>query len=97
VTAIWQNDNVFFSSDFDRVRQFQFFQDKPGELILNIVPGNDYGKMDSGQMFAALMKQLGGEMDLEVRLVDHIPPSEAGKHRWLIQKLTVGSDKQPQS
>jgi phenylacetate-CoA ligase len=97
VTAIWVNDKAFFSSDFDIVRQFQFFQDKPGELILNIVPGKDYGKRVSGQMFAALKEQLGGEVDLEVRLVDHIPRTEAGKHRWLIQKLTVRLDKQPQA
>jgi len=44
-------------------------------------------------MFAALTEQLGGDVDLEVRLVSHIPPTEAGKHRWLIQKLTVRSDK----
>ncbi|MGZ4848638.1 MAG: phenylacetate--CoA ligase family protein [Halobacteriota archaeon] len=97
LNAIWTNDRVFFSSDFDGVRQFQFFQDKPGEVILNIVPGKDYGKGDSAQMFAALVERLGSEMDLEVRLVNHIPRSEAGKHRWLIQKLTVRTDKQPPS
>jgi phenylacetate-CoA ligase len=88
-------DKVFVSSDFDGVRQFQFFQGKPGEVILNIIPGKDYGKSDSGQLFAAVKERLGGEMSLEVRLVDQIPPSAAGKHRTLMQKLTVRSDKQP--
>jgi phenylacetate-CoA ligase len=98
VTAILAaTDKVFVSSDFDGVRQFQFFQDKRGEVILNVVPGKDYGKSDSGQMFAALMEGLGGEMNLEVRLVDQIPPSAAGKHRTVIQKLAVRSDKQPQT
>jgi phenylacetate-CoA ligase len=92
-----QMNKSVFSSDFDGVREFQFFQDTPGEVILNIVPGKDYGKGDPGQMFAALTEQLGGALDLEVRLVNQIPRSEAGKHRWLIQKLTVRSDKQPQS
>jgi len=95
VTAFRVNRGTLFTSDFDLVRQFQFFQDKPGELILNIVPGKDYGKRVSGQMFAALKEQLGGEVDLEVRLVNHIPRTEAGKHRWLIQKLTVRLDQQP--
>ena len=98
VTAILAaTDKVFVSSDFDGIRQFQFFQEKRGEVILNVVPGKDYGKSDSGQMFTPLMERLGDEMDLEVRLVDQIQPSAAGKHRTLIQKLTVRSDKQPQS
>ena len=94
VTALPMTRSVIPSSDFDLVRQFQFFQDKPGELILNIVPGKDYSKGDPAQMWATLKEQLGAEMDLEVRLVDHIPASEAGKHHWLIQKLGVKSDKQ---
>jgi len=34
-------------------------------------------------------------MDLEIRLVDHIPRSEAGKHLWLVQKLPIRFDSQP--
>jgi len=47
-------------------------------------------------MFAALKEKLGGELDLEVRLIDHIARTEAGKHRRLIQKLAVRSA-EPQS
>jgi phenylacetate-CoA ligase len=89
ITTIWMTRDVI-NADFDGVSHFQFFQDAPGKLILNIVPGKDYEKCGSEQMFGALRRRLGADMDLEIRLVDHIPRSDAGKHRWLVQKLPIG-------
>jgi phenylacetate-CoA ligase len=88
LAAIWMTEDVI-DADFDGVSHFQFFQDAPGTLILNIVPGRDYEKGGSAQMFGALRGRLGRDMDLEIRLVDHISRSEAGKHRWLLQKLPL--------
>jgi len=94
ITTIWMTGDVI-NVDFEAVSHFQFFQDEPGKLILNIVPGRDYEKCDSGQLFGALRERLGAAMDLEIRLVDHIPRSEAGKHLWLVQKLPIRFDSQP--
>jgi len=88
ITTIWMTGDVI-NADFDGVSHFQSFQDAPGKLILDIVPGKDYEKCGSEQMFGALRRRLGTDMDLEIRLVDHIERSEAGKHRWLVQKLPV--------
>jgi phenylacetate-CoA ligase len=86
--AIWLTRDVI-NADFKGIRHFQFVQDTPGEVLMNIVPGQDYDERASGQMFAALRARLGDNMDLTVKPVDSIPRSEAGKHRWLIQNLPL--------
>jgi phenylacetate-CoA ligase len=91
MNSIWLTRDVI-NADFEGIRQFQFYQETLGEVILNIMPGKDYDQRSSGQMFSALRERLGDDVNMTVRLVDDIPRSEAGKHRWLVQKLPVRFD-----
>ena len=36
-----------------------------------------------------LFKKLGDDMNLEIRFVDHIPRTQRGKYKFLIQKLPI--------
>ena len=74
---------------FDNVKQFQFYQDKKGEVIFNIVKGDGYTSKDTEDIRRELYRRIGDDMILEIRFVDHIPRLTSGKYRFLIQKLPI--------
>jgi len=77
------------SDVYDNVEQFQFFQERAGELILNIVKTADYTDHDSEKIRRELGKKLGRNMKLEIEFVDHINRTKAGKFKFVVQKLPV--------
>ena len=77
------------SDVFDNVKQFQFFQEKKGEVIFNIIKKDTYTNRDTEQIEKELQKKLGADVDLQICIVDHIPRTQSGKYRWLIQKLPI--------
>lgn len=87
MTAINMHSDVF-----DHVRQFQFYQDKQGEVVFNVVKKDTYSAQDTKRIKRELHKKLGDDTKLEIRFVRHIPRTKSGKHRFLIQKLPVGFD-----
>ena len=85
MTAINMHSDVF-----DNIEQFQFLQEKEGEVIFNIVKKDTYIERDTEYIRRELLKKLGEDMKLEICFVDHIPRTERGKYRFLIQKLPIG-------
>lgn len=79
----------FHNAIFDRVRQFQFYQDTPGAVILRVVPRGAFGQADLLTIHQGVMRKLGSEMHLELQVVDRIPPAPSGKQRVVMQKLAV--------
>lgn len=84
MTAINMHSDVF-----DNVKQFQFFQEKKGEVIFNIIKKDTYTSRDTRYIENELQKKLGADVDLHTCFVDHIPRTQSGKYRWLIQKLPI--------
>lgn len=77
------------SDVFDNVKQFQFYQEKAGELVLNIVRKESYDERDTNYIKKELHKKLGKDVDLDVKFVDNIPRTKSGKYRFLIQKIPI--------
>ncbi|MBK8230737.1 MAG: phenylacetate--CoA ligase family protein [Candidatus Eisenbacteria bacterium] len=77
------------SDCFDAVRQFQFVQHEPGRLELHLVPGPGFGDGQAAQLRRELLAKLGHDMDLEFHLVDQIEKTARGKHRFLVQHLSI--------
>lgn len=84
MTAINMHDETF-----DNVKQFQFYQDTPGKLILKILPSNKFSDKDLQRIYESLKFKLGSDTDLEIVLVDSIPRTRSGKLRFLDQKLEI--------
>ena len=84
MTAINMHSDVF-----DDIKQFQFYQEKKGEVILNIVRKQTYTGRDTEYIHRELYKKLGDDVDLIIRFVDLIPHTQSGKYRFLIQKLPI--------
>ena len=69
------------------IRQFQFYQDKPGEVVVNIVRAQNYQGDEEINILEALHKGVAGDIEFHVEYKDEIPKTSSGKHRLLIQKL----------
>lgn len=74
---------------FDNVEQFQFYQDREGEVLLNVVKKAGYTGRDTEYIKKELQKKLGTDVKLDICFVESIERSVRGKHRFLIQKLPV--------
>jgi phenylacetate-CoA ligase len=84
MTAINMHDDVF-----DHVSQFQFYQEKKGEIAFRFVPKETCTDEIVARMRQRLMVKLGDDAKLEMRPVREIPLSSRGKHRFIVQKLRL--------
>ncbi len=87
MTAINMHSNVF-----DNVQQFQFYQEKIGEVIFHIIKKSTYTEADSEYIRIELLKKLGDDFNLVIRPVEKIPCTKSGKFRFLVQKMAVNAD-----
>ena len=65
------------------------FQDTPGEIVINIVKGDNYSENDTIKIRDSFQKRLGIEFTIKVGFVDYITRTTMGKYRFLIQKLPI--------
>ncbi len=77
------------SEIFDRVEKYQFYQERPGECILNIVKAEGYSMEDETVIKRELLKKLGNSIDLTINYTDDIEKTERGKFKYLVQKLSL--------
>jgi phenylacetate-CoA ligase len=74
---------------FDALKQFQFYQDRPGQVVLRAVPRNGLSSADRSRILSRLAPKLGEDMDLSLEVVDEISRTAGGKLRFLDQRLDL--------
>jgi phenylacetate-CoA ligase len=86
MTAINMHDDIF-----DHIRQFQFFQEEKGKVAFRYIPKESCNPGILDDMKRRLMVKLGDDVNLGLEQVSEIPLTSRGKHRFLIQKLTLNT------
>ena len=92
-TALNMHDDTFA-----RVRQFQFYQDTPGQALLRIVPGAGFDDQSRQPIRQSLGRKLDGRLQFDIQLVDSIPLSPRGKAIYVDQRIAtagVGAERGP--
>ncbi len=84
MTAINMHDHTF-----DLLKQFQFFQQRPGEVSLRYIPKADLSRSSENKMLQRLSAKFGDDLLIKPEKVKEIPLTKRGKHRFLIQKLNI--------
>ena len=77
-----------FSSVLSKAIQFQFYQDKPGEVILKIVKMQGLEQNNSKSVQKKLSEGLG-HLKIKFEFVDSIPRTDRGKFKYMIQKIPI--------
>jgi hypothetical protein len=84
MTAINFHDRIF-----DRLRQFQFLQETPGNLVFRYVPKSPLTGAEESRIRKGLMNKLRDGIQLQMRETDRIELTASGKLRFLDQRLPV--------
>ncbi|WP_332450213.1 phenylacetate--CoA ligase family protein, partial [Methanoculleus sp.] len=74
---------------FDNVKQFQFYQEKAGEVILNVVRKRAFNDQDAEYLYREVNRSCGDDITIVIRYVDDIPLTARGKYRYFVQNLPV--------
>jgi len=72
---------------FEQVTRYQYYQEKPGEFILKIVPAPDFSESDRKSIEAEYRKKVRESLVCSVELVDEIPLTARGKLKMLDSRL----------
>jgi phenylacetate-CoA ligase len=78
-----------YTPSFSRVVRIQFRQQEPGVVELCVVRGAGYTDADTNSILSSIRLLLGSSLDVQVTFPDHVPLTEAGKHRLLVQELQI--------
>lgn len=74
---------------FSRVKEMQLIQEKEGELVVRIVKSPQYSNVDQQEILSKMQRAVGGGLEINFDYVDHIPRTQSGKYKFLIQKLPI--------
>ena len=64
----------------------QIIQISPEDLLLKIVPDDDYQEKHGQEVIHELRNRVGSQMNIGISLVDSIPKERNGKFRFVISK-----------
>ena len=56
---------------------------------MNIVRTHEYSDTDQQEILSKMQRAVGGGLEINFDYVDHIPRTQSGKYRFLIQKLPI--------
>ncbi len=82
----WTAVNVH-DDTFDRVRQFQFYQDTPGCAVLRVVPADGFGPADRDRIQRRINRKLYQRVEVSLHLVESIPLTQTGKTIYVDQRI----------
>ena len=82
MTALNVHDDTFIYA-----KQFQFYQDTPGQAVLRVVPAEGFGDEDKRRIQHNLGRKLDGQVTLAIELVESIPLSPRGKFIYVDQRI----------
>ena len=72
---------------FIHVRQFQFFQETPGQAVLRIVPADGFSEDDADRIHRNLGRKLDNQLAFTIKLTEVIPLSARGKVIYVDQRI----------
>lgn len=72
---------------FEKIWRYQFVQDKPGIVLVNIVPIKKLSETDIKKVQNFLNDKAQGTIEFELRILDEIELTARGKFKLLIQNI----------
>jgi phenylacetate-CoA ligase len=77
--------------DYAAVRRFQVVQDQPDHVELRVVAGPSWADVDRNSIESIVRRTLGDRTRFELRRVDDIPLTGAGKLRVVVNLCSEAS------
>jgi len=77
----------FLSRAVNGIKQFQVIQNRIDRVIFKIVPEENFKKSSISYLKKEIEKHCGKDFKVDFQIVDKIPLTKSGKHRFIISKL----------
>jgi phenylacetate-CoA ligase len=74
------------------VDQFKCIQHSPLKMEVLIVPGVNWSERAAQSVREGLKARLGHNLDVELSLLDDIPPEASGKHRYVVSHVKLSNE-----
>ncbi|MCK4464707.1 MAG: phenylacetate--CoA ligase family protein [Bacteroidales bacterium] len=78
-----------FCGRFSDIEQFKFYQREIGKIELYYIRTDKEKKVNEHKIISSLGSVLGKNFEVRIEEVNKIPPTKAGKHNFLEQKLDM--------
>ena len=70
------------------IKQFQVQQESAGEIVIQVVGEAGFTEEEKQKLHKRVYANCGPEMKVDLRLVDQIPQTQSGKHRYIISRVS---------
>ena len=84
MTSINMHDDIF-----DKIKQFQFYQDTPGLVTFKYIPKITFSNDDGIDIYNRIKLKLVNDFELNIMEVENIEIKKSGKYSFLEQKLKL--------
>ena len=74
---------------FGAIENMQLYQASAGEVVVKIVPTKAFSEKDAREIREKMESAVGGRISVQVQLVERIPRTSRGKHKFLVQELDI--------
>lgn len=74
--------------NFQYIKQYQVIQDATDHLLIKVVKKESYRDQDTAHFLSIMKGHISERVEIDVQFVDEIPTTKAGKHRFIISKVT---------
>jgi phenylacetate-CoA ligase len=71
------------------VAQFKCIQHTPARMEVQVVPDARWNDASRSAVIDGLRARLGETLDIDLRLLDDIPPEASGKHRYVVSHVAL--------
>lgn len=70
------------------IQKFQVIQEEFGEIIIKLMVDKSFTDKERGKLLKRIYSKCGEDMKVDIRLVDEIPLTKSGKHRFIISRIS---------
>jgi phenylacetate-CoA ligase len=81
--------NLVFQSHVGLIRDYQFYQDTPGQIVFRVVPYEGITESDIAPVLGEMRAMFGEVLEVDLELIDEIPIGRNGKKRLVDQRLAL--------
>jgi phenylacetate-CoA ligase len=71
------------------IAQFKCIQHAPERMEVQIVAAAEWNEAARDAVVAGLRARLGAALEVELRVLDEIPPEASGKHRYVVSHVPL--------
>jgi len=71
------------------VEEFKFIQHELDNIEVLVIPNRMWSEASSGDILRGLHARLGDDVNIELHMVDAIPPEASGKHRYVVSHVPL--------